>query len=136
MLGDNITSVGWPGCGEIDIMEMVGGESRENQVHGTVHYDDNGHVFTGGSYTLSAGNFYDEYHVFTIIWDRTSIQWLVNDVPFYEIDITPDHMKEFHEKFFLIFNVAIGGNWPGNPDATTVFSQQMKVDYIRVFQAK
>ena len=135
MLGDNITSVGWPGCGEIDIMEMVGGDGRENQVHGTLHYDDNGHVYTGGSYTLSAGYFNEEYHVFTIIWDQSSIRWLVNDIQFHEIDITPAHMAEFHEKFFLIFNVAVGGNWPGSPNATTVFPQQMIVDYIRVFQA-
>ncbi len=134
MLGDNITSVGWPACGEIDIMEMIGGNDRENQIHGTLHWNDNGHVYTGGTYTLTNGVFADEYHVFTIIWDERSIQWLVNDQKFHEIDITPSHMTEFHERFFFIFNVAVGGNWPGSPDETTVFPQQMKVDYIRVFQ--
>lgn len=134
MLGDDITSVGWPKCGEIDIMEMIGGSGRENTTHGTLHWDNNGHNHTGGSYTLSSGTFGSEYHVFSILWDENSIQWLVNDVPFHEIDITPSHMTEFHQEFFLLFNVAVGGNWPGYPDETTVFPQQMKVDYVRVFQ--
>lgn len=134
MLGNDITSVGWPSCGEIDIMEMIGGSGRENQIHGTLHWNNQGHVHTGGSYTLPTGTFADEYHVFSIIWDQTSIKWLVNDIPYHEINITPSHMTEFHQEFFFIFNVAVGGNWPGYPDGTTVFPQQMKVDYIRVFQ--
>ena len=134
MLGNNITSIGWPKCGEIDIMEMVGGSGRENTVHGTLHWDLNGHFHLGGAYTLSSGTFYEEYHVFSIIWDEQMIRWFVNDNPFYQIDITPDHMTEFHQEFFFIFNVAVGGNWPGNPDGTTLFPQQMRVDYVRVFQ--
>lgn len=134
MLGESITTVGWPACGEIDIMEMIGGNGRENQVHGTLHWDLNGHVNAGGSYTLPSGTFADEYHVFTLIWDETHMRWYVNDRHFYTIDITPDHMTEFHEEFFFLFNVAVGGNWPGYPNETTVFPQQMKVDYIRVFQ--
>jgi beta-glucanase (GH16 family) len=135
MLGNDITSVGWPRCGEIDIMEMIGGGAgRDNRVHGTVHWDLNGHVNAGGSYTKSSGIFADEYHVFTLIWDETTMKWFVNDNQFYVIDITPDHMTEFHQNFFFIFNIAVGGNWPGSPDETTVFPQQMKVDYIRVFQ--
>ncbi len=134
MLGNDITEVGWPKCGEIDIMEMVGGNGRENTVHGTLHWDLNGHVYTGGSYTLPSGTFADEYHVFTIIWDENLIRWFVNDIQFSQIDITPGHMTEFHQEHFFIFNVAVGGNWPGNPDHTTIFPQQMRVDYIRVFQ--
>ncbi len=136
MLGDNITTVGWPKCGEIDIMEMIGGQGRDNQVHGTLHWDNNGHTYTGGRYTLESGIFADEYHVFSIIWDEISIKWLVNDKQFHEINITPAHMTEFHDQFFFIFNVAVGGNWPGSPDETTVFPQQMRVDYIRVFEVK
>jgi beta-glucanase (GH16 family) len=134
MLGSNFSSVGWPACGEIDIMEMIGGSGRENTVHGTVHWDNNGHASAGNGYTLSSGTFADEYHVFSIIWDDTLIKWYVNDVKFYEINITPTHMTEFHLPHFFIFNVAVGGNWPGSPDATTIFPQQMRVDYIRVFQ--
>jgi beta-glucanase (GH16 family) len=113
---------------------MIGGSGRENETHGTVHWDNEGHNYIGGSYTLQSGTFADEYHVFTIIWDESSIKWLVNDTQFYEIDITPEHMSEFHQNHFFIFNIAVGGNWPGNPDQTTIFPQQMKVDYIRVFQ--
>lgn len=134
MLGNSITSVGWPQCGEIDIMEMIGGSGRENQTHGTVHWDNDGHIYVGESFTLQSGTFADEYHVFSIIWNETSIKWLVNNTQFYELNITPSHMTEFHQKHFLIFNVAVGGNWPGYPDETTIFPQQMKVDYIRVFQ--
>lgn len=135
MLGNDITTVGWPRCGEIDIMEMIGGGAgRDNRVHGTVHWDFNGHVNAGGSYTKASGIFADEYHVFTLIWDETTMKWFVNDIQFYVIDITPTHMTEFHQNFFFIFNVAVGGNWPGSPDETTVFPQQMKVDYIRIFQ--
>lgn len=134
MLGNDITTVGWPRCGEIDIMEMIGGSGRENEVHGTVHWDNNGHKYVGGKYTLPSGIFADQYHVFSIIWDETRIRWFVNDIRFYEIDITPGHMTEFHQEFFFIFNVAVGGNWPGSPNAATVFPQQMKVDYVRVFQ--
>ncbi len=134
MLGNDIETVGWPKCGEIDIMEMIGGSGRENEVHGTLHWDNNGHTFSGGSYTLPSGTFGDEYHVFTIIWDETSIRWFVNDIEYYELLITPAHMTEFHQEFFFIFNVAVGGIWPGYPDETTVFPQQMRVDYVRVFQ--
>lgn len=134
MLGSNISSVGWPACGEIDIMEKIGGEGRENEVHGTLHWDTDGHAYTGGSYTLGSGDFSDEYHVFSIEWDQTSIRWFVNNIQFHEIDISATHMSEFQENQFFIFNVAVGGTWPGSPDMTTVFPQQMKVDYIRVFQ--
>jgi beta-glucanase (GH16 family) len=134
MLGDNITTIGWPKSGEIDIMEMIGGSGREKEVHGTLHWDNNGHAYTGGKYTRASGTFADEYHVFTIIWDEISIKWYVNDIKFHEINITPTHMTEFHEKFFFLLNIAVGGNWPGNPNESTVFPQQMKVDYIRVFQ--
>jgi len=134
MLGDNLNSVGWPACGEIDIMELVGGSGGDNKVHGTIHYSNNGHVYTGGSITLASGIFADAYHVFSIIWDETSIKWYENDNLFYEINITDPTMSEFHQKFWFILNVAVGGNWPGNPNTSTVFPQRMKVDYIRVFQ--
>jgi hypothetical protein len=134
MLGSNIQTVGWPKCGEIDIMELVGGTGRDNQVHGTLHWDNNGHTYDGRGYTLSNGIFADEYHVFTIKWDESAINWYVNDIHYLRIAIDTDQMEAFHNDFFFIFNVAVGGNWPGNPDETTVFNQQLKVDYVRVFQ--
>lgn len=133
MLGENITSNGWPACGEIDIMELVGG-TGDNTVHGTVHYDNGGHVYEGEGYTLSSGVFSDEYHVFSLIWDSEKIRIYVDDQKYFEKNITDANLSEFHKPFFLIFNIAVGGNWPGNPDQTTVFPQQMKVDYVRVFQ--
>lgn len=135
MLGANIASVGWPKCGEIDIMEMIGGNGRENTVHGTIHFDNNGHVFTGDGYTLSSGNFYNAYHVFSIIWDNSSIKWYVNDNLYHQENISSPERSEFHQEFFLLMNLAVGGEWPGYPDASTTFPQRMKVDYIRVFQA-
>ena len=135
MLGTNFNDVGWPACGEIDIMEMIGGEGRENTVHGTVHWDANGsHAQYGGSKTLSTGTFADEYHVFSIVWDETEIRWLVDDQQYHVINIEPADLDEFQKEFFFIFNVAVGGNWPGSPNGETVFPQWMVVDYVRVFQ--
>jgi hypothetical protein len=133
MLGENITEVGWPKCGEIDIMEMIGGE--ENTVHGTAHWDNNGQVATyGGKTSLTAGTFNDNFHVYSIVWDERKILWLLDDKPFHEIDITPSGLSEFHLPHFFLINMAVGGNWPGSPDQSTVFPQKFAVDYIRVFQ--
>lgn len=137
MLGSDFSTAGWPACGEIDIMEMVGGAGRENTVHGTLHWDNGGsHACTCDKpgYTLDNGTFGDEFHVFSIVWDETHITWYVDDVQFNSIDITPGELSEFHNRYFFIFNVAVGGNWPGSPDATSTFPQRMIVDYVRVFQ--
>jgi len=137
MLGSNFSTEGWPYCGEIDIMELVGGAATDNTVHGTVHWDNNGsYASYGDSYSLSSGIFSDEFHVFSIIWNATTIKWYVDDELFNTIDITPAELDEFQNDFFFIFNVAVGGNWPGSPDSTTQFPQKMIVDYVRVFQEK
>lgn len=139
MLGKNFQSVGWPACGEIDIMEMVGGPSAnegDKTIHGTVHWSDNNgsHAEYSGSSTLSSGIYADEFHVFSIIWDSTKITWYRDDIKYHEINIQPSALSEFKEEFFFIFNVAVGGNWPGSPNASTQFPQMMAVDYVRVFQ--
>jgi hypothetical protein len=135
MLGNDINTVGWPACGEIDIMEMIGGNNRENTCHGTIHWDNGqGHASYGTSFTLTSKTFAEAYHVFSIIWDEYSIKWYVDDQPYTQVNITEPTMSEFHQEFWFIMNIAVGGNWPGNPDGTTQFPQQMKVDYIRVFQ--
>ncbi|MDH5610475.1 MAG: family 16 glycosylhydrolase [Cyclobacteriaceae bacterium] len=135
MLGANFPTVGWPGCGEIDIMEMIGGNGRERTVHGTAHWSNGGaYASYGGEYQLESQTFADAYHVFSIIWDQTFIRWYVDDVQYHIMDITPSGLDEFHQEFFFIFNVAVGGNWPGPPDRETQFPQRMIVDYIRVFQ--
>jgi len=136
MLGSNISAVGWPSCGEIDIMEMVGGGASDNVTHGTMHFSlPNGeHDFKGGEKGMPA-KLNEKFHVFSIIWDETSIKWLIDDVQYHSESLSAAHLSELRENnFFFIFNVAVGGNWPGSPDATTTFPQRMIVDYIRVFQ--
>lgn len=135
MLGQNFSSVGWPACGEIDIMEMIGGNGREKTVHGTTHWDNNGqHAQYGGSYTLPSGIFADDFHTFAIEWNESSIKWYVDNIHFHTISISTSGLSEFHEDFFIILNLAVGGNWPGYPNSTTTFPQYLEVDYIRVYQ--
>ncbi|SFO22126.1 Glycosyl hydrolases family 16 [Algoriphagus ornithinivorans] len=135
MLGSNFQTEGWPACGEIDIMEMVGGQGRENTVHGTVHWSNNGsHAEFSGKKTKSNGTLADEFHVYSIEWDATSIKWFLDNQQYHVIDTTPAELDEFRRSFFFIMNVAVGGNWPGSPNATTTFPQHMIVDYVRVFQ--
>ena len=134
MLGSNFATVGWPASGEIDIMEMIGGSGRESTVHGTVHWENDGQrAQFGGQTTLSSGTFHDEFHVFSIEWTASSITWLLDNQQFHVIDTTPAQLSEFRNRFFFIFNVAVGGNWPGSPDGSTTFPQHLIVDYVRVF---
>lgn len=134
MLGNNIDQVSWPACGEIDIMEQLGQESSRN--YGTLHWGPNtaGHQSNGGNVVLAAG--YDkEFHVYSAIWKADRIQFLVDNVQFHEVLFSQiSGNNPFTLDQFFIFNIAVGGNWPGSPDATTVFPQRMFVDYIRVYQ--
>ena len=137
MLGANYPTVGWPACGEIDIMELIG--SSPNTVHGTIHYgqDWTQHNHTGSGTSIPwTETFSDEFHVFSIDWDENGITWLLDDQPFYTIDnaVTGSQPYPFDNPFFFIMNIAVGGQWPGYPDATTEFPQFMAVDYVRVFQ--
>jgi beta-glucanase (GH16 family) len=137
MLGANFSTVGWPKCGEIDIMEMVGGPGKDNTIYGTLHWDNNGsHACTCGDdgYTIPSGSLANEFHVYSVVWTADKITWYLDDVLHHEIDTRPAEMSEFDAAHFLIFNIAVGGNWPGNPDATTQFPQRLIVDYVRVFQ--
>ena len=136
MLGSNITSVGWPACGEIDILELLGHEITKS--YGTLHYGASTatHGSKGTSYTLSSSNFYDQFHVFSMEWKQDQVTLFVDDNLFLTVNKTDlgSNPYPFNAPFFFIFNVAVGGNWPGSPDATTTFPQRMIVDYIRVFQ--
>ena len=134
MLGDDITTIGWPNCGEVDIMENIGREP--NFVHGTVH----GPGYSGAD---SVGGFLDAqtplangYHLYAVEWSPDRIEWYLDDATYF--DVVPGDLPGpwvFDHPFFLILNVAVGGYWPGNPDGTTVFPQKMLVDYVRVYQS-
>lgn len=132
VLGANIDQVGWPASGEIDIMELVGHEP--SIVHGTVHFDDGGYQSSTDSRALSGGDFSDQFHVFTLVWEKDQISWYVDNEWFKTFSASDVNFYPFNAPFYFIMNVAVGGNWPGNPDQTTEFPQQMVVDYIRVFE--
>jgi hypothetical protein len=132
MLGSNISTVSWPKCGEIDIMEYLGHQT--SIVYGTLHWDEGGHKYRGGNTALSSGTFSNSFHIFTLIWTPNSIKWLLDNQQYYALDRSDVSYFPFDLPQFFIFNVAVGGNWPGNPDNTTVFPQHMIVDYIRVYQ--
>ena len=134
MLGNSITSVGWPSCGEIDIMEIQGQNPFRN--FGTIHWANaNGqHVSFGGifnsSTSLTAG-----FHTFAMSRTATSIKWYVDRIQYAEANISGgiNSTSEFQGPFFIILNVAVGGNFVGSPDGSTVFPQQMQVDWVRVW---
>jgi hypothetical protein len=134
MLGNSISTVGWPSCGEIDIMEIQGQNPFRN--FGTIHWaDQNGqHVSFGGifnsSTSLTAG-----FHTYAISRTGTSIKWYVDRVQYAEANISGgiNSTSEFQGPFFILLNVAVGGNFVGNPDGSTVFPQQMQVDWVRVW---
>ena len=136
MLGSNISSVGWPASGEIDIMEYLGHET--NKSHGTLHYGASPatHGSKGASYMLPSGNFYEQFHVFSMDWRQDQIKLYVDNNLFFTLNKADigSAPYPFNAPFFFIFNVAVGGNWPGAPDATTTYPQRMIVDYVRVFQ--
>jgi beta-glucanase (GH16 family) len=138
MLGDDISTAGWPACGEIDIMENVGFEPAK--IHGTIHGPGySGDDSLGAPYVLLTGNFADDFHVFGVEWEPKEIRFYV-DGHLYETrtpaDLPAGAHWVFDHPFFLILNVAVGGKWPGNPDASTKFPQQMLVDYVRVYSRK
>jgi beta-glucanase (GH16 family) len=136
MLGNNITTVSWPACGEIDIMELLGQEPSKS--YGTLHYGASSatHGSKGSFYILSGSTFYDQFHVFSMEWVQDQIKLYIDNNLFLTVTRADlgSNPYPFNAPFFFIFNVAVGGNWPGSPDGTTTFPQRMIVDYVRVFQ--
>jgi beta-glucanase (GH16 family) len=120
----------WPASGEMDIMELLG--DNPSKVYGTIHWAVSGqHVSTGGSYTLPGStSFATGFHLFSYEWSADSVKWFVDGRQYFSVH----NGSPFDKRFFLILNVAVGGNWPGNPDASTVFPQTMVVDYVRVYK--
>lgn len=136
MLGENNES-GWPQCGEIDIMENIGKEP--SKVHGTVHGPGySGEHGIGAPYTLPSGNaFADDFHVYAVEWEPEVLRFYVDDVLYETLtpsNIPPGKAWVFDHPFFIILNVAVGGLWPGNPNATTQFPQSMLIDYVRCYE--
>ena len=138
MLGANISSVKWPDCGEIDIVEVI--NANPTKLYGTLH----GPGYSGskaleGSTTLAQGQLDDAYHVYAVEWSRDKIMWSFDGVPYHtETPATlPAGSKwVFNDApFFLILNLAVGGNWPGYPDQTTTFPQIFSIDYVRYYEA-
>jgi len=123
----------WPG--EIDIMEIIG--SQPTILHGTTHSGTTDNVFSlGGSYT-SANPLTDEFHTYAIEWIPDNIIWLIDDVPYFSMnrnDLPADMAWLFDEDYYVLLNLAVGGNWPGSPDGTTSFPADFLIDYVRVYE--
>ena len=144
MMGDDIGKLGWPKCGEIDIMENVGKEP--GLVHGSLH----GPMTTGAATDLTSTvslptgkDFAAAFHLYAVEWEPDVVRFYVDETLYAtftanSVASTPVTAGSwvFDHPFFLILNVAVGGSWPGPPDATTAFPQTMLIDYVRVYTAK
>jgi len=137
MMGADIDEVGHPACGEIDIVEMVGGTSPEPErlsdsvVHGALHRSDGPGIVSSTGFFKGDAPFSDDFHVFGIRWSSASITYYVDDHDYFTVPIGED--AAFHKEYFLLLNLAVGGIWPGPPTATTVWPQKMYVDWVRVY---
>jgi beta-glucanase (GH16 family) len=135
MLPQNNVYGTWPKSGELDILEYLGHEP--GKVHGTLHFGPGpGSTQITKSLTLNTGTFNDEFHVFSIEWKQDQIQWLVDGNVYSTATKAAfgTNNYPFNEEFYLLLNMAVGGQWPGNPDATTSFPQWFIIDYVRVYQ--
>jgi len=134
LLGENIETVGWPQCGEIDIMELRGQEPHI--IHGSIH----GPGYSGGNpvtkgYGLINSRFDADFNIFAIEWDADKIDFFVNDFLYQRIN--PNDVQGewvFDQPFFILMNVAVGGNYVGFPTPQTPFPQKMVIDYVKVYQ--
>ena len=135
MLGNDIDQVGWPNCGEIDIMEYRGHEPRV--LHGTIHGPGHaGDSSVGQRHELAQGGFHLGFHIFAVDWSADRIVWTVDGFAYHSV--TPSDLPAgadwvYRHPFFILLNVAVGGRWPGAPDETTSFPQTMLVDWVRVY---
>jgi len=136
-MGADIDTVQWPNCGEIDIMENIGKEP--GILHGSVHgpgYSD-GHSLTGTHALPKGEKLSDNFHVYGMVWTKESIEFLFDGRAYFKA--TPASVPSgskwiFNKPFFLLLNLAVGGDWPGSPDSSTIFPREMLVDYVRVYE--
>ncbi len=135
MLPTDTVYGGWPKSGEIDIMEYLG--DRPSEVLGTIHYGHDFWRYNSQSIALDEGTFAEDFHVFSVLWTDQCIQFQMDGknigVPNTRSTVLPTTWP-FDQNFHMILNIAVGGNLPGNPDASTIFPQTMEVDYVRVYQ--
>lgn len=134
LLGADIATSGWPACGEIDIMENVGKEPAT--VYGTLHGPGySGANGFGGHRTLASGALADDFHVYAVEWEPGEIRWYLDGVQYHSAK--PSQLPGpwvYDHPFYIIINLAVGGDWPGSPDASTVLPQQLVVDWVRVWR--
>ena len=131
----------WPKCGEIDIMEVLGDEVKRN--YGTLHFGEP-HTQRQGTFDMANGNYADDFHTFAVEWEPGVIRWYVDGEKYFETsdwfsalgDEERPYPAPFNQPFHVILNVAVGGDWPGDPAPDTAFDEnaQMVVDYVRIFQ--
>ncbi len=132
----------WPKCGEIDIMEVLGDKTKK--LYGTIHFGEP-HTQRQGTYRLTEGDFSKEYHVFAVEWEPSLIRWYVDGIPYFEVSdwftasagqAEKPYPAPFNQPFYVILNVAVGGNWARTPSSSTMFDERaaMRVDYVRFFQ--
>jgi beta-glucanase (GH16 family) len=135
MLGADIEVNPWPQCGEIDIMEHIG--RLPGVIHGTLHGPEYSGNMGIGKSIESETSIYDNYHTYAIEWDRDFIRWYFDDVQYHQVvreKLPTTYTWVYDKDFFLLLNLAVGGNWPGNPNDTTVFPQTYTIDYVRVYR--
>jgi len=133
LLGNNCAVAGWPNCGEIDLMENIGREP--GTIYGTAH--SSGHF--SSPYKLEQGAFSHDFHIFALQWNPDHLYFFVDGISYYTVDratITNQAYWVYDHPFEIILNLAVGGEWPGNPDATTIFPQKMYISYLRLYTDK
>lgn len=129
MLGANISEVSWPQCGEMDIMEHI---NSDPGIHGTLHWNDDGHDYQGATYSVNI----DEFHIYGLIWNEAGASFYVDGIIYYQFQFAAENntIPIMNMPYFLLLNLAVGGNWPGNPNDPSVFPATMEVDYVRLYQ--
>ena len=131
MLGANIDQVNWPQCGEVDIMEHINADST---FYGTLHWLNDQKVSSGNHTNVAP----DDFHVYGVEWTADSITWQLDGNRYHSVDIknNANSTEEFHKPFFILLNLAIGGDWPGQTIDESKVPARMLVDYVRVYQKK
>lgn len=138
-IGSNFTQLCCPKCGEIDIMEFIGGNPISNiknsTNHSILHWDETGHHKSSSNSIKINKPLSSEYHIYELIWTNEYIESKLNGKRVHKVDIRPEMFNiPFRNSHFFTLNIAVGGRWPGPPNNNTLFPQKMYVDYIRVYE--